>query len=170
MPIVARADALCGSSKKEQRDYGHRTCAEQQRELACIACGDRMLERHRQQQVADGEGHDRQDLDAEADDRCGLAGFLDEAIEPEARRQCHSNPGQLAVVEGPQRHAEDHERDGQALACAQAFAKEDCAEHDVDERRDVVAEARIQEALCCDSVDEREPIDAQEGAGCEEPE
>ena len=88
--------------------------------------------------------------------------FAGQAIDAESQRERQADPERVERAREQDGDADARDRDGRHLKARQAFAEEDHAEHHVDERVEIVAEARRKHMVGEDGEDVDQPVDGNQ--------
>ena len=91
--------------------------------------------------------------------------LLNHAIDAKGKGQGEADPRQLAIAEGDIQHTGRCQPHGSPLSPVQTLAKDQHADHDVDKRRDKVAQAGVDQVASVDSPDIDVPVHRQKEGG-----
>ena len=106
-------------------------------------------------------------LEEKPGDRPGPRLFAQQTIDSEGQTEDDSDPGEFPVPEREVEYANESEQDGNQLPAGQAFAQENRAEKNVDERGHEVSQARFNHAVDIYRPNENQPVDRNRQSACD---
>lgn len=157
------AEASRGGGEPDERGDGHEAGDEHEGALRGGGGGEGVGVGGDEEGVGgEGEGEGEEEFDRQADERARVDLLADEAVAGEGEHEDQGDPWECAPLDRGECDGGGGEGDTDPFEAAEALAEEDHAQRDGDERRRVIAEARVHEAVGRDGVDEGGPVGEDE--------